>query len=186
LKEKPESFKSKRYTYQSLKKAPYPKLIAEIFQWLGDPIRFEDLVELIPLFRQINGQPAEPIEPEENQEEERLADPARQAGDSPEKRLTTKQLWEEVKQLPPKSRLILCLSPVGEECEDLWDLLLTTDAVSLTELADGLEIPLEQLTNMWVEAPMDSKTLAGHLGATTSQVNKWRYQAVKHLRERYV
>jgi hypothetical protein len=186
LKENPESFKSKRFTYQSLQKAPYAKLIAEIFQWLGDPIRFEDLVELVPRFRQINDQPAEPIEPAEKQEELQLAEPASPSSDGPEKRLTTKQLWEEVKQLPPKSRLVLCLSPVGEECEDLWDLLLTTDAVSLSELADGLEIPLEQITNIWLEAPMDSKTLADYLGTTTSQVNKWRFQAVKYLRERNV
>jgi hypothetical protein len=33
---------------------------------------------------------------------------------------------------------------------------------------------------------MDSQTLADYLGATTSQVNKWRFQAVKRLRERYV
>jgi hypothetical protein len=113
-------------------------------------------------------------------------DPTTQAGDGLEKKLTTKQLWEEVKQLPPKSRLILCLSPVGEECEDLWELLLTTDVVSLAELADGLEIPLEQTTNIWSRAPMDSKALADYLGVTTSQVNKWRFQAVKDLRERYV
>jgi hypothetical protein len=186
LKENPESFKSKKHTYQSLQKAHYPKVIAEILQWLGDPIRFDDLVELVPLFRPIKDQPAETIEPSEPSQELQPVDPTTQAGDGLEKKLTTKQLWEEVKQLPPKSRLILCLSPVGEECEDLWELLLTTDVVSLAELADGLEIPLEQTTNIWSRAPMDSKALADYLGVTTSQVNKWRFQAVKDLRERYV
>jgi hypothetical protein len=204
LKENPESFKSNRFTYKNLQKAPYPKFIAEIFQWLGDPIGFEDLVELIPLFRQIKDQPMEPIGPAKKDQEFQLADPALQTGDDPEKpqagddlekpqtgaglekKMLMKQLWEELKQLPPESRLILCLSPVGEECDDLWDLLLTNDAVSLAELADGLEISLEQLTEIWLQAPMDSRTLADYLGATTSLVNKWRFQAVKHLRERYV
>jgi len=186
LKENPESFKSKRFTYQSLQKAPYPKFIAEIFQWLGDPIGFEDLVELVPLFRQIKDPPMEPIGLTKEDQELQLADPAPQSSDGLEKKMQMKQLWEELKQLPPESRLILCLSPVGEECDDLWDLLLTTDVVSLAELADGLEIPLEQIMEIWLRAPVNSQTLADYLGATTTQVNKWRFQAVKHLRERYV
>lgn len=204
LKENPESFKSNRFTYKNLQKAPYPKFVAEIFQWLGDPIGFEDLVELVPLFRQIKDQPMEPIGLAKKDQELQLADPPLQTGDDPEnqpagddlekpqtgdgleKKMLMKQLWEELKQLPPESRLILCLSPVGEECDDLWDLLLTNDVVSMAELADGLEISLEQITEIWLQAPMDSRTLADYLGATASQVNKWRFQAVKHLRERYV
>ncbi|MGH9768987.1 MAG: hypothetical protein ACREAB_16275 [Blastocatellia bacterium] len=186
LKENPESFKSKRFTYKGMQKAPYAKLIAEIFEWLGDPIGFEDLVELIPLFRPIKNQPAESIEPAEKHQEPQLAAPAPQAGDGLEKKMLMKQLWERVKQLPPKYRVTLCLSPVGEECENLWDLLLTNDVISLAELANDLEIPLDLITEVWAQAPMDSKTLADYLGATTSQVNKWRFQAVKHLRERYV
>jgi hypothetical protein len=204
LKANPESFKSKRFTYKSLQKAPYPKFVAELFQWLGDPIGFEDLVELIPLFRQINDRPAEPIGLAKKDQELQPADPAPPASDRPEKpqaggdlekpqtgaglekKMSLKQLWEELKQLPPESRLILCLSPVGEECDDLWDLLLAADVVTLAELADGLEIPLEQITEIWLRAPVNSRTLADYLGATTSQVNKWRFQAVKHLRERYV
>jgi hypothetical protein len=204
LKANPELFKSKKFTYKSLQKAPYPKFIAEILQWLGDPVGFEDLVELVPLFRQIEDQPIEPIGPAEKDQELQLADPELQtsdglekpqAGDDPEKpqngaglekKILVKQLWEGLKQLPPESRLILCLSPVGEECDDLWDLLLTTDVVTLAELADGLEIPLERMTEIWLQAPMNSRTLADYLGATASQVNKWRFQAVNHLRERYV
>lgn len=204
LKLNPESFKSKRFTYKSLQKAPYPKFVDEIFQWLGDPIGFEDLVELVPLFRQIKDQPMEPVGPAKKDQELQFADPPPQVsdgleyqqadgglekpqtGDGLEKKMLMKQLWEDLKQLPPESRLILCLSPVGEECDDLWDLLLKTDVVSLAELADGLEISLEQITEIWSQAPMDSQTLADYLGATTSQVNKWRFQAVKRLRERYV
>jgi hypothetical protein len=185
LKENPESFNSKRITYKGLQKAPYTKLIAEIFHWLGDPVAFDDLVELVALMRPINDQPAETIELAEKDQALQPVEPAAPAGAGSEKKLTTKQLWEEFKQLPPKSRLALCLSPVGEECEDLWDLLLTTDDISLSELADGLEIPLEQIMKIWAQAPMNSIMLADYLGATTSEVNQWRFQAVKQLRERY-
>ncbi|MGH9847684.1 MAG: hypothetical protein ACREEM_54025, partial [Blastocatellia bacterium] len=184
LKENPESFKSARSTYRDLQKAPFTKLVAEIFHYLGDPVGFEDLIELVPLFRQIQDQPAEPIEPAEKHREPQLATAA-PAGDGLKKKMMLKQLWEELKQLPPESRLILCLSPFGEECEDLWDLLLTTEVVSLTELAGGLEISLEQITEIRRQAPMDTKTLADHLGVTTTTVNQWRFQAAKHLRERF-
>lgn len=186
LKEHPESFKSKKLSYKNLLKAPYPKLVAEIFNWLGDPIEFEDLVDLVPLFRPLIDQPAEPIEPGENHREFQLPDPAPEEEDESENRMRMKQMWEEIKQLPPKSRLILCLSPFGEECEDLWDLLLAADVISLAELAEGLEIPLEQLTKILRQTPMDTQMLADFLGVTTSQVNKWRLQAVRQLQERNV
>jgi hypothetical protein len=193
LKENPESFRSKRFTHKSLQTAPYPTLVAEIFHYLGDPVRFEDLVELVSLFRQIEDQPSEPTEPPEKDQELQAPVPAPpdghalkmpQAGAGLEKKKVLEQLWEELKQLPPESRLTLCLSPFGEECEDLWDLLLTTEVVSLAELADGLEIPLERVMEIRQQAPMDSKTLADYLRVTTSRVNKWRFQAAKHLRER--
>ncbi len=193
LKENPESFKSKNFTYKSLQKASYTELIAEIFNWLGDPVGFDDLVELVPLFRQIKDHPAGPIEPAKKYQDTQLAAPTPQSGDGLEnpqtvvdlkKKTTMKQLWEEIKQLPTEPGLAICLSPAGEEYEDLWDLLLTTNVISLAELADGLEIPLEQLTEIRLRAPMDSKILAGYLGATTSQINKWRFLAAERLRER--
>ncbi len=178
LKQNPDSFKSTRIKLKALRKAPYKEFIAEIFHWLEDPIGFEDLVELVPLIRRNKDLMDEQIEAGEKHQELQLAAP--QAGDDLEK------LWEEIKQLPPEYRLILCLSPIGDECEDLWDLFLTSDVISLNELADGLEIPLEQLMKIWLQAPMDSQSLADYLGATISQVNKWRLQALSQLRERYV
>src|SRR5262249_17295604 len=150
----------KKLTYKNLLKAPYLKLVTEIFIWLGDPIEFEDLVDLVPLFRPLKDQPAEPIEPGENHREFQLPDPAPEEDDDSENRMRMKQMWVEIKRLPPKSRLILCLSPFGEECEVLWDLLLAADVISLADLAEGLEIPLEQLMKILRQAPMDSQMLA--------------------------
>jgi hypothetical protein len=190
LRENPESFKSPKHTYKSLQKAPYPELIAEVFQLSGDPIGFEDLAEVIPLFRpvspQIPEQPAEPIEGTENAPEHQGAAAAAPAGGGLEKKERLKQLWVAIKQLPPESRLTLCLSPFGRECEDLWDLLLATDAVSPAELAEGLDLSWEQITELRQQAPLDTKTLANnYLGTTASQVNQWRRQAANQLRERF-
>src|SRR5262249_10949441 len=50
LKENPELFKVGRFAKKNLQETHYTKLIAETFNSLGDPIEFEDLVELITLF----------------------------------------------------------------------------------------------------------------------------------------
>jgi hypothetical protein len=82
LKEHPESFKSKKVTYKNLLKAPYPTLVAEIFNWLGDPIEFKDLVDLVPLFRPLSDRPTEPVKPVETPREFQLPDPAPQQDES--------------------------------------------------------------------------------------------------------
>jgi RNA polymerase sigma factor (sigma-70 family) len=184
LKEAPETFKSARFANRDLQGVPYTKLIAEILRWVDGPIEFEDLVELIALFRNVQEQPAESIELAEEQQGLQLADPTPRNDARLENKEMVRKLWEEVKQLPPNYRIALCLGPVGEENDDLWDLLLTTDVVSLPELAEGLEISLDQLTEIWPRLPMDSKTLAEYLGVTRSQVKKWRFRAVERLRER--
>ena len=184
LKEAPETFTSAGFASEDPQQVPYTKLIAEILQWLGGPIELEDLVELVAMFRRVQDQPAESIEAAEEQQGFQLADPTPRTDARLESKEIVRKLWEEIKQLPPNYRIAFCLGPVGEENDDLWDLLLTAEVISLSELAEGLEISLEKLVEIWPRLPMDSKKLAEYLGATRSQVKKWRFRAVERLRER--
>jgi RNA polymerase sigma factor (sigma-70 family) len=184
LKETPETFTSARFANEDLQGVPYTKLIAEILRWVNGPVEFEDLVELVALFRNVQEQSIESIELAEEQQGLQLADPTPRNDAKLENKEMVRKLWEEVKQLPPNYRIAFCLGPVGEENDDLWDLLLTAEVISLPDLAASLEISLEKLMEISGRLPMDSKTLAEYLGATRSQVKKWRFRAVERLRER--
>src|SRR6266545_4897821 len=97
---------------------------------------------------------------------------------------TLKKLWDEIKQLPPEQGDVICLSLDDENGNDLWSILVTAEAVTLPQLAADLGLSIGQLMNLWEQTPMDSPTLANHLGTTRSQVNKWRFRAMQRLRER--
>jgi hypothetical protein len=181
-----ESFKPARGSYKSLQKAPNSKLAGEILQWLGDPVEYEALVDLVAAFRGISDQPAEAIEAALSSGEIQDAFQTPNAGEDPEKKkIKLTELWEEINKLPKESRLALCFSPAGGEADDLCDLLLASNVASPAELAEGLEIPLETLMRIWRRAPMDNETLGDCVGATALQVSRWRFQAVNYLRERY-
>jgi RNA polymerase sigma factor (sigma-70 family) len=184
LKETPETFTSARFANEDPQRVPHTKLLVEILQWLGGPVEIDDLVELVAMFRHVQDQPAESIESAEEQQGLQLTDPTPRSDVTLENKEMVRKLWEEVKQLPPNYRIAFCLGPVGEENDDLWDLLLTAEVITLTELAAGLEISFEKLVEIWGRLPMDSKTMAEYLGATRSQVKKWRFRAVERLRER--
>jgi hypothetical protein len=62
--------------------------------------------------------------------------------------------------------------------------LLTADVITLPQLAADPGLSTEQFMNLWEKTPMDSPTLAKHLGTTRSQINKWRFRAMQRLRER--
>jgi hypothetical protein len=135
LKENPESFRSDKFTYKNLQKASNTELIAEIFNWLGDPVQFDDLVELVPLFRQIKAQPAAAIEPAKKYQEPQPAAPAQQSKDGSEnpkivvdlkKKKTTKRTDEEIKPLPPSW---------GKSFADRWKPAYSVAALLLVGLA---------------------------------------------------
>jgi DNA-directed RNA polymerase specialized sigma24 family protein len=184
LNETPETFTSKKFGNQDLLKVPHTKLIAEILRWVGGPIEFEDLVKLVALFQKIQDYPLESIEASDEQHGLQIADPTPASDMRLENQEMVRRIWEEVKQLPSNYRVALCFSRAGKENDDFWNLLLTTGAISLDELAAGLEMSLAELARLWLRLPMDNEKLAAYLGATRSQVIKWRFRALERLRER--
>lgn len=179
LKENPELFKPAKGGRNELLEMPIDKLIGELLHSLGDPIEFDDLVMLIAIYRRI---PEIPLEPGSHAQSALEAAAPGAYLDTVEK---AQKFWREMKKLPAPWRLTLCLSPVGKDREDVWDQLLASEALTLPELAEGLELPLEKVLQLWHEAPMDRHTLAGHLDVPPSQVAAWRLQAITKIAESF-
>src|SRR5262249_40671380 len=110
LRENPELLKAGKFTKKSLQEEQFTKFIAEIFHWLGDQIEFDDLVELVAvfLFRKADDRPAESIESAEEDHRLLFTDATPRSDEHFAKQEMLSKLWEEVKQLPPNYRLILC------------------------------------------------------------------------------
>jgi RNA polymerase sigma factor (sigma-70 family) len=184
LEENPETFAAAVFPGENLQSVLLPRLVAEIFKWVGGPIEMEALAGLLVILLEVREQPVESIE----QSVESLSRQFAGSAISDDRRLEAqeilKKLWDEIKLLPPEQRDTICLSLADDNGNDLWNILVKAGAVTLPQLAADLGLTIEQLMDLWEKVPMDGVTLAAHLGATRSQVNKWRFRAMQRLRER--
>jgi RNA polymerase sigma factor (sigma-70 family) len=184
LLESPEVFQFELFPKGNLQNFPLPILVAGIFKWVGGPIEVDALTELLALALDVKEQPVESIEHSNEKFGCEFSDPSIRNDLRLQGKEALKKLWDEIKKLMPEQRDVICLSLEDENGNDLWSILLMAEVLTLPQLAADLGLSIELVMNLWEKTPMDSPTLATHLGATRSQVNKWRFRAMQRLRER--
>ena len=184
LLENPETFQFDQFPKGNIQSVPLPILVTEIFKWVGGPIEMDALAELLVLLLDVKEQPVESIEQSNETSGRQFEDSTIRNDLRLQGKETLKKLWDEIKQLPPEQRDVIRLSLEDENGNDLWSILVAADVITLPQLAADLGLSNEELMNLWEKTPMDSPTLANHLGTTRSQINKWRFRAMRRLRER--
>ena len=177
LAEHPEVFRADRFVGEDLQRVPRTKLVAEIFKWVGAPIELETLVDLVAALLEVRDRPYEALDEEDSDVRLRLVDPSIRCDAVLEGRDELRLFWEEVRKLSPKLREVVCLSFTDENGEDLISLLLDAGVLTLPEIATDLGMELNRVKALWGRTPMDTETLAAHLGATRRQVSRWRHRA---------
>ena len=113
----------------------------------------------------------------------RLTESYMRADSALEARELLTRLWRVLKDLPAKQRDTFCLNLGGESAADCFSLLLEARIVTLPKLAEVLDRSLEQLIHLRSRALMDIATIAVELNATRSLVRKWRFHAIRRLKE---
>src|SRR5262245_44838414 len=184
LLENPEACQSDLFTKGKVQSVPFPILVAGIFKWVDSPIEMDALTELLALLLDIKEQPAESIEQSNEKSGREYEDSTIRNDLRLQGKETLNKLWDEIKRLPPVQRDVIRLSLEDENGNDLWSIMMTAEVITLPQLAADLGLSIERLMDLWEKTPMDGPTLARHLGAIRSQVNKWRFRAMRRLRER--
>ncbi len=157
------------------------KVVITVLGWFESPIELDDLVEIVAELQGIKDFPFESID-QWLETPDRHHKAAAQFDLRLENQEMLRKLWDEIKKLPPHERDAVCLWHSNENGEDLWSLLHDAGVVTTSELISALNITSQELTKLWAQIPMGSKPLAKHLGASVSQVAKWRHRAYKRLR----
>jgi DNA-directed RNA polymerase specialized sigma24 family protein len=157
--------------------------LAAVFDWIGSPVEFDDLVGLLAELLPLGDDPHEASAGNET-DLARLAaaipDPAWQA----EKRIFLERLWDEVRRLSLHQRTALLLNLRDAEGRGCIELFQVTGVASLRELAEALERSAEQLAALWNELPLEDARLADLLGVTRQQVINARRGARERLGSR--
>jgi DNA-directed RNA polymerase specialized sigma24 family protein len=178
-----EKLPSQVRTLKSDKPQELAEAIAAIFNYLGGPIEFDELVSGVAALQGISDQPIESLAEDEDGPFEPAAaepDPAWQI----EKRMFLQRLWEELQQLPLNQRAALLLNlkdASGFACITLFP---ATGIATIRQLAVALEIDPESFAEVWNDLPLEDAKIAGLLSLTRQQVINARKSGRERLARR--
>ena len=153
-------------------------MLASIFNSLKGPILLEELVAIVARLWGVSDH-GMPIDPE------------RAVGShapSPESVLVQRRdlelLWNEVRELPVPQRVALLLNLRGNGGDSPILFLPVTGIAGIRQIAEVLNIPAEEFSNLWGRLPLDDQAIAARLGVTRQQVINLRKSARERLRRR--
>ena len=159
------------------------ELISSLFNYLGGPIEFDELVSGVAALQGISDQPIESLTDDEVATFEPAAaepDPAWRT----EKKFFLQRLWEELQQLPLNQRAALLLNLKDATGFGAITLFPATGIASVRQLAGALEINPEQLAEMWNDLPIEDTRIADLTGLTRQQVINARKSGRERLARR--
>ncbi|MEN3334824.1 MAG: hypothetical protein V7641_4189 [Blastocatellia bacterium] len=158
-------------------------LLAAIFNWLGSPIKFDDLICIVAdlwKIRDSAGETAGAIE-DTRDLHERLPDPRVNVATEVEQRLYLQHVWAEIGKLPLRQRIALLLNLTDPAGHSVIALLPIVGIASFREIAEAMQLSAEQLASLWNELPLGDAAIATHLGITRQQVINLRKSARERL-----
>jgi len=158
--------------------------VAAIFNHVGGPIAFDELVTVVASLAGVSDQPLESLA----EDEDAVALVADTSEPDPawriEKRMFLQRLWEELQQLPRNQRAALLLNLKDASGFGCITLFPATGIATLRELGNALEMSPEILAELWNELPIEDAKIAELLGITRQQVINARKSGRERLARR--
>jgi DNA-directed RNA polymerase specialized sigma24 family protein len=114
----------------------------------------------------------------------RLPDPRSNTAGDHERRIWLRDLWREIRQLPPRQRAALVLGLRDEQGGSAAVLLPLTGTASIRDIAEALQLPAERFARLWNRLPLDDAAIAELLGRSRQQVINLRKAARERLTRR--
>ena len=158
--------------------------LAMVFNHLGSPVEFDELVGVLAALLGIRDLPIESADDDENGIALRAASSEPNPSWKVEKRLFLQRLWEELRQLPLNQRAALLLNlkdPEGRGCIALFP---ATGIATVRQLADALEMNPDCFAELWNELPIEDARIAELLQLTRQQVINARKSGRERLARR--
>jgi DNA-directed RNA polymerase specialized sigma24 family protein len=157
------------------------ELLALIFDYVGGPAAFDDLVSVVAALLQVKDEPTASTEGEMGGVDIASGD---DVAVQVEKRIFLERLWQEVRELPRAQRVALLLNLREADGGGCLALFPATGVATLRQIADALELSAERFAELWPQLPLDDTTIGGLLELTRQQVINLRKSARERLARR--
>ena len=178
------NFRSKRFPSENVKHVPLTRIVSELFQWTGRPIKLDVVVNIIAALLETKDQPHESVDDESNAYlEARLADNTLSSSSRLEEQALLHSLWQALKELSVEQRDVFCFGFEDESGRDFFTVVLEAEVVSFGELVHELGRSSQIIMSLWSQMPMDDDAIAIELKTKRTQVQKWRFRALQRLKK---
>jgi len=151
-------------------------LVTTVFERLGAPVPFDDLVVIVAQLWAVEDPPAAP---------ESVARELASGESDPGARMDLKrwmaELWAQIRELPVAQRIALLLNLRAAGGQAAVSLLPLTGVAGVRQIAEALEIPAEEFAALWNGLPIDDLTIAERLGVNRQRVINLRKSARERL-----
>ncbi|HEV8369639.1 MAG TPA: hypothetical protein VGQ39_16905 [Pyrinomonadaceae bacterium] len=151
-------------------------LVEAIFTKVSAPVEFEALVNSVAELQGIK----DFSEPTSFDEQYVRANPSETFVVEIEQRSYLRRLWSEIVQLPLNQRTALLLN-LRDINDGVVMLLPVTGIATIRQIAETLEIPAEEFSNLWNRLPLDDAAIALRLGVARQAVINLRKSARARL-----
>jgi DNA-directed RNA polymerase specialized sigma24 family protein len=158
--------------------------LAAIFNYLGGPVEFDELIIALAPLLGIRDQPVESTDQNENAFALTASSGERDTAWQVEKRIFLQRLWEEVHQLPLNQRAALLLNLRDAEGRGCIALFPAAGIATLRQLAQMVGMSAEEFSELWNELPLEDAKIAERLRLTRQQVINARKSARERLKRR--
>jgi RNA polymerase sigma factor (sigma-70 family) len=177
-----ESFKALHFAEKDIQVAPLSQIVAELFDWIFEPVEIDLLVRMIAYLLDLKDQQTESIDaPSRVRPDAYFANTP--AGESHlEANELLARLWRAVLLLPAKQRDAFAFGFEDHAGQDLFTILLAAEIANWDELAKGMGRSIQEVVRLRLRMPMDNASMANELGATRENVYKWRFRAIRRLK----
>jgi RNA polymerase sigma factor (sigma-70 family) len=157
--------------------------LAAMFDHVGSPMEFDEVVATMATLLGIRDQPIESLAADEDIAHELASSQPDQAWQI-EKRMFLRRLWNELSQLPLNQRAALLLNLKDASGQGCITLFPVTGIATLKQLATALEITVEAFAQLWNDLPLEDARIAELLGLTRQQVINARKSGRERLARR--
>lgn len=188
-----DDFLRKRFQATALEGLNPADLVAAVCEFAGSPLEIDDLVTVLAEILGIRDAP--PLTEHENKSLDNLPqlsfDPRRMIDEASDHqaeiqrvRVRLQRVWSEIIQLPLRQRIALLLNLRDENGGAAITLLPMLRIASIQQIAETLEVPAEELADIWKQLPLEDADIGEKLGATRQQVANLRKCARERLSRR--
>lgn len=178
----PASFRARLKLKEDL---PLPALIAALLDGCEAPVALDRLYDVAAtLLGVTDAQMAGAGDTDQASVAESVPDPAPAVDETLVQRASLREVWAELKALPPMQRAALLLNLRDPDGGALVHVLPTTGVVTMAELAAALEMDESALGRLWPDLPLDDLSIAKRLRITRQQVINLRKSGRARLARR--